>query len=256
MKYSVVVSLAFSIFLFVSISHATDCDSNCEKHFDKWYQKPDLLRCQAEREAACRWGIEHCDFHPKKLNLAVHIIQYAHNEWNTPSDVHQCYKQIDNGSLIHSVGEKGYELYQLAEGASSKFNPYAILVKEMVKQVLRCACKDVRWDANFDKNIPNSEVSNKSYSRYYKFVIYNNTNRNIIYYIKGKKYTINSKEKKWHKYLECEGDLSRQDCTFKRPTIKFDYYIYKEGSQYKEYDASNRYYGDKTKWIFEKVSKN
>jgi hypothetical protein len=121
---------------------ATDCNSNCEKHFAKWYQKPDLKRCKIERDAACKWGIEHCDFHSRDLNIAVDIIQQAHNKKNNPKTVHQCYQYIDDGSMAHFVGGG---IYNYINNISSKFNPYAFMAKEMSKQVARCACKKVKW---------------------------------------------------------------------------------------------------------------
>lgn len=147
MKNMVVHIVPLLTILASGVSYATDCNSNCERHFDKYYQKPDLSRCQAEREAACRWGIEHCDLYENDSGTQkiTAIIQSVHDIKNDPRDVQQCYRYIDGGSLVQTLGEKAYLVYKIANGIATNFNPYSILAKEVTKQILRCSCKAVDW---------------------------------------------------------------------------------------------------------------
>jgi hypothetical protein len=138
------------VFSFPAFVQATDCNTKCEEHFDKWYQKPDLARCQLERVAACRWGIDHCDFYEYNQDrLAItEIIQEAHGTKNDPQDAAQCYRYIDSGSLAYTIGGAGHLAYQLAQGVELSFDPFAVLAGQSVKQILRCACDAVDWSTD------------------------------------------------------------------------------------------------------------
>lgn len=169
LKLLVVIGLMiiYPFTLFTSV-YATDCNAKCEEHFDKWYQETDLLRCQAEREVACQWGIEHCDLYKPEPNriLITEVIQWSHDNTNYPADEAQCYDTINLGNTVYSAGSKTYDAYKLATGTVAKFNPYAILAVEMVKQVLRCSCEEVQWSPVPSGGQPSAPTINYSKTLY------------------------------------------------------------------------------------------
>lgn len=146
-----------ALVLQLNISNATDCNANCEKHFSSWYQKPDLIRCQAEREIACKTGIEACDLliaSPERIQGTA-IIQMLHNKKNIPQDVHECYKAIDIASGIETaIGlpdttVQAFDfiksLFSSTASTASSFDPTLLIIKETAKQLARCSCKAVDW---------------------------------------------------------------------------------------------------------------
>lgn len=135
--------------------YATDCNSDCEGHFKKPWQKPDLVRCRTERAIACKTGWENCDllkYEPGRISITK-VIQRLHDTKNNPSDEAACYKDIDLGSLGETIGEGGHTLYQIATETASTAANFSVAgtiigaaIKEGVKQVLRCSCKAVNWN--------------------------------------------------------------------------------------------------------------
>lgn len=140
------------------VALATDADTDCEGHFDKWYQEPDLLRCQAERELARQTGITNCDVFrlpvlDQLYNGAQTTIEVANmtDEWpRTASDCHAMIDGIATGGAALgglTFAKKVYDigLKAAAKGAVSVSSLAQAGAVEVAKSFAHCACKHATY---------------------------------------------------------------------------------------------------------------
>lgn len=152
---------------------ATDCNTNCEGHFNQWYQSPDLLRCQAEREIACKTGLTNCDtfrvpVFAEGYYAAIETVQLANKKTGWPKDANDCHSAMDNvataGSAV-SAGKFAYTAYQIgikAASAAAVAGVWTAAAVEGAKALVHCACKHARYEDK-DENAPQAGPTNDRY---------------------------------------------------------------------------------------------
>lgn len=145
------------LLLFAGSGWATDCNADCESHFDKWYQGPDLTRCQAEREIACKTKLTTCDiwrYNPQTTTFyyaAIEGINLSNRKTGWPMTANDCHAAADLGSTAASAAGGAKFLYQVwqtglkASEILSEATVVSAAVSEMVKSFVHCACTHAKY---------------------------------------------------------------------------------------------------------------
>jgi hypothetical protein len=150
---------------------ATDCKTDCEGHFDQWYQAPDLARCQAEREVACKTGVTTCDiwnYNPATIGLyqtAILAVETANRNTSWPATANDCHSIVDLGQKASStmgaakfaiqVWETGFKAAQILNEASV----LGAVVAEGVKSFAHCACTNAKYETPEEHKAENDRYS-------------------------------------------------------------------------------------------------
>lgn len=160
--------LAFTLLLSIP-GFATDCQTDCESHFDGPWQVYDLNRCQAEREIACKTGLTNCDTFKAPIwdagyAFAIKVVENRSKENRWPSNPTQCHETVATVFLKGGKISTAYGAYEFATVVYESSMKAAIAAKaatlwvpaavEGAKAMCHCACKHARY-TNF--NGPQSE---------------------------------------------------------------------------------------------------